>query len=63
MAISGFPIAATATAASVGDLTQLSTTNKTDLVSAIIELEQTKADQEEVGDVDSLDLVQIYQNT
>lgn len=63
MAISGFSIVAVATAASVGDLTQLPTTNKTDLVSAIIELDNTKAEQEDVGNVHGFDLVEIYQNT
>lgn len=63
MAISGFPIAAVATAASVGDLAQLPTTTKTDLVSAIIELENTKANQEDMGDVDGVNLVEVYQKT
>lgn len=39
MAISGFPIVAIATAASVGDLTQLPTSDKSDIVSAIVELD------------------------
>jgi hypothetical protein len=60
MAITGFPITNSSASTNVGDLSQLPTTDKTNLVNALIELDNTKADQEDVGNVDNLNLLNTY---